>query len=118
MDSTGMAALWRSVRVVTTVFLVRSMALEAASVAVVSVAASEVAIAVASMRGVIPTVLIVTSPARTCTLTTDSSHGGLRMNNCGGYGNSNGGGGGGYVGSGYEPEPSGSQFRCCAGCLF
>ncbi|KAI6130736.1 hypothetical protein EDD16DRAFT_1540346, partial [Pisolithus croceorrhizus] len=37
-------------------------------------------------------------------------HGGLRMNNCGGYGNSNGGGGGGYVGSGYEPEPSGSQF--------
>ncbi|KAI6130739.1 hypothetical protein EDD16DRAFT_1540387 [Pisolithus croceorrhizus] len=38
----------------------------------------------------------------------DSSHGGLRMNNCGGYGNSNGGGG--YVGSRYEPEPSGSQF--------
>ncbi|KAI6161222.1 hypothetical protein EDD17DRAFT_1509435 [Pisolithus thermaeus] len=34
----------------------------------------------------------------------DSSHGGLRMNNCGGYGNSNGGGG--YVGSRYEPEPS------------
>lgn len=45
----------------------------------------------------------------------DSSHGGLRMNNCGGYGNSNGGGG--YVGSRYEPEPSGSQFRCCASCL-
>ncbi|KAI6116468.1 hypothetical protein F5141DRAFT_1213059 [Pisolithus sp. B1] len=66
--------------------------LEAASVPVVSVAASEVVIAD----------LYADYPGP------DSSHGGLRMDNRGGYGNSNGGGGS-YVGSGYEPEPGGSQ---------